>query len=139
VQAFVLTAGGGVEQRTLSLPIAATLDGQALVVPEVERAIVMARTAKAREDAAREQRAGNAVHAANIMHSAMDALTSSSLISEPAFAADVLAESEDLARLEAQYRRGEFSELDAKYQMQRSYNEKRGSRKYDAKLRRGGA
>ena len=76
------------------------------MVPEVERAIVMARSAKAREAAAREQRQGN-------------------------------AEAADLAQMEARYRDGDYSERDAKYQMQRTHNARRGKGNYDAKLRRG--
>lgn len=137
IQAHVLTDGGGVEWRTLSLPIAATLDGQALMVPEVERAILMARSAKAREEAARRQREGDFDQAALLMRSAKESMASSSLAEDEAFAGELLLASADLARLEEQYREGQSSEIDAKYQMQRSYNERRGKRAYDARLRRG--
>ncbi len=137
VSAFVLTNGGGVEQRTLALPIAATLDGQAHMVPEVERAIVMARSAKAREAAAREQRQGNADAAAQHMQDAQQWILSSPAYSDVAFASEMLAESADLAQMEARYRDGDYSERDAKYQMQRTHNARRGKGNYDAKLRRG--
>ncbi len=137
LQAHVLTDGGGVELRTLSLPIAATLDGQALMVPEVERAILMARSARAREEAARKQRKGDGDEAALLMRSALHSMTSSVLANDPAYADDLFGAAADLARLEEQYRAGDYSERDAKYQMQRSYNERRGKRTYDAQLRRG--
>ena len=137
VSAFVVTDGGGVELRTLALPIAATLDGQAHMVPEVERAIVMARSAKARESAAREQRHGNAEAAAQLMHDAQQGLVSSPIYGDVAFASEMQAESADLAQMETRYRDGDYSELDAKYQLQRTHNARRGKGNYDAKLRRG--
>jgi len=136
IQGHVLTAGGGMELRTLSLPIAATLDGQSLMVPEVERAILMARSAKAREEATRRQREGDVLEAASLMSRAADDISSSALVQEPAYASELLSAAADLSRLEARYRDGQHSELDAKYQMQRSYNERRGKRKYDSQLHR---
>jgi len=136
ITGFVLVEGGGVEQRTLSLPIAATLDGQAQMVPEVERAIVMALSAKAREDAAREQREGNAAGAAALMRFARNALESSPIVNDKAFMAEMHAESADLAQMESRYQDGDFSELDAKYQLQRAQNRRRGNARYDAALRR---
>lgn len=137
VRAHVLVNGGGVELRTLSLPISATLDGETTTVPDVEHAILMARTAKAREDAAREQREGNAAAAASYMSSIRQSLSESSLNEDSEFAEQLMRESADLATLEIQYRVGDFSELDAKYQMQRSYNQKRGKRSNDQMLKRG--
>ena len=136
IEAHVLTAEGGMELRVLSMPIAATLDGQSLMVPEVERAILMARSAKAREEAARRQRDGDALEAASLMSRAVDDISSSVLLREPAYANELLRTSADLVRLEEKYREGGYSELDAKYQMQRSYNERRGKRRYDSQLQR---
>jgi Ca-activated chloride channel family protein len=136
ISAYVLTAGGGLEQRSLSLPIAASLDGQSLMVPDVERAIVLAHAAKAREAAAREQRDGNAEHAAHVMYEAQQLLVASPLYANEAFADELQAESRDLAKMEARYREARFSERDAKYQLQRTHNQRRGKAGYDAKLRR---
>lgn len=136
ISAYVLTAGGGVEQRTISLPIAATLNGQSKMVPEVERAIILAHAARAREAAAREQRDGNADGAAQVMSDAQLLLESSPLYANGAFAPELRAESSDLAEMEARYREARFSERDAKYQLQRTHNQRRGKATYDAKLRR---
>jgi len=136
VSAAVLTDNGGVEQRTLSLPIAATLDDQSLVVPEVERAVLMARSAKAREEAARAQREGDAENAAKFMRAAKNDLANSVIAMNPMYASELAAEGADLDTLAAQYEAGQYSEMDAKYQMQRSYNKKRGKRAYDANLNR---
>ena len=43
---------------------------------------------------------------------------------------------DEMEAMAAKYTRGEFSELDAKYQMQRTYNARRGKQKYDEALRR---
>lgn len=137
ISGLVVTAGGGVEQRTLLLPIAASLHGQSLMVPEVERAIVLARTAKARETAAHEQRRGNGANAAQAMRDAQALLSASPLSADEAYATELHAESRDLADLEGRYRDDRFSERDAKYQLQRTHNRRRGKAGYDAALQRG--
>lgn len=135
VRADVITAQG-VEHRTLTLPIAATAAMQTLVVPEVEAAVLLARTAKHREEAARAQREGDSHRAWDTMREAREVLESSLMLHDPAYAAELQQQVADLELLEAQYRRGELHERDAKYQMQRAYNLKRGKRKYDGQLNR---
>jgi Ca-activated chloride channel family protein len=82
VQGNVITASGCVEFRTVHLPIASTLEGQQLVVPEIEHAVLLARTAKAREAAARYQREGDAGSAERVMREATSVLESSPLASD---------------------------------------------------------
>lgn len=135
--ADVLTAHGGVEHRTLSLPIAASLEHQAQLQPEVEHAVVLARAARAREAAARHQRANDGESAAREMRAAADAMHRSVLRQDPAFLAEIDEQVADLRALEQQYAEGMYSERDAKYQMQRSYNAKRGKRTNDGRLARG--
>jgi hypothetical protein len=48
----------------------------------------------------------------------------------------LLRDAEEFDTLAEQYSRRTFSELEAKYQMQRSYNTRRGKQSYDEKLRR---
>jgi Ca-activated chloride channel family protein len=139
VRADVLTGHGsvaGVEHRELTLPIAATAAMQTLVVPEVEAAVLLARTARHREDAAAAQRRGDSHGAHDTMREARRVLEASPLLQEPAHAALMQQQLADLEALEAQYRRGELHERDAKYQMQRAYNMKRGKRNYDQRLNR---
>jgi hypothetical protein len=132
----VMTARGGVEHRVVHLPLSATLDGQNRLQPEVEHAVLLARTAKAREEAARRQREGDATGAQEAMLSAQQCLSASSLTSDVAFAEELAEHAADLAKLAEQYASHTFSERDAKYQMQRSYNQKRGKLGYDKALTR---
>jgi Ca-activated chloride channel family protein len=136
IRADVLTADGGVEQRTLTLPIAATLDGQSRLEPAVEKAILLVRTASLREEAARAQRVGDAERAGDLMERATELLRGSGLLAHPEFAAELREQVDDLEALRAQYRAGAFDEHEAKYHMQRAYNTKRGKGGYDARLSR---
>jgi Ca-activated chloride channel family protein len=135
VRADVLTADG-VEQRQLTLPIAASLDAQGAMVPEVERAIVLARVARAREEAARHQRSGDPEQAAGHMARATEAVRRSPLIDHPVFGTELRTQADDLEQLREQYANGGFDEYDAKYQVQRAYNARRGKLGYDEMLRR---
>jgi Ca-activated chloride channel family protein len=136
VRADVITEGGGVEHRTVHLPLSATLDGQNVLVPEVERAVLLARAAKAREEAARRQREGDADGAREAMVFATQRLLESPLAHDASYGEELAEQAGDLRQLAEQYARHEYSERDAKYQMQRSYNQKRGKQTYDKALRR---
>jgi len=136
ITADVVIAQGGVERRTLSLPMAASLEQQSALHPEVEQAVVLARAARAREAAAQYQRSNNGESAAQEMMDAAHLLQSSVLMQDPAFVGILKEQVQDLLTLQAQYHEGTFSERDAKYQMQRSYNAKRGKRNYDSQLAR---
>jgi Ca-activated chloride channel homolog len=134
VSADVITAAGSVEHRRVHLPVAATLSAQRAVEPRIEQAILLAHAAKAREEAARRQRDGDAYGAAEIMRAARTTLGAAQLSEE--LSASVQEACDDFAQLEQQYRERTFSELDAKYQMQRSYNAKRGKVAHDQQIRR---
>lgn len=136
VSADVITEAGGMEHRTVHLPLSATLDGQNRLVPEVERAVLLARAARAREEATRRQRDGDAHGAEEAMTFACQAILGSPLAQEEQFAEELSEQAADLTMLAEQYARHEFSERDAKYQMQRSYNQKRGKLGYDKTLSR---
>ena len=132
----VLLDGGGVEHRAVTLGVAATLEGQSSMVPAVEHAILLARAAQAREEAARHQRAGDAVRAQALMQGMSDSLASSPLAADAEFSHDLLSQASDLRALGMRYGEGEFGEMEAKYQMQRSHNARRGKRQYDQRLSR---
>lgn len=134
--ADVITSAGNVEHRTMHLPIASSLEGQQSLVPEVEQAVLLARTARAREEAARLQREGKALEAEQLMREQQRQIAESSNSEIPTFASHLSELTDDLDELAEKYRAGTFSELDAKYQMQRSYNARRGKGSYDEKLRR---
>jgi Ca-activated chloride channel homolog len=136
VQADVLLDGGGVEQRTMTLGVAASLETQSSLVPAVEHAVLLARAAKAREEAARRQRVGDADGAQEVMHVMSVSLQRSALVNDPDFGDELQAQAQDLQGLAERYESRTFSEVEAKYQMQRSYNTRRGKKQNDHVLRR---
>lgn len=136
VNADVLTSHGGVEHRSVHMPIASSLEGQQHLEPDVEYAVLLARTAKAREEAARRQRDGEAREAEALMRSAERDMLASPVFSNEKFTANLQENVHDVSAMAEKYREGTYSELDAKYQMQRTYNQRRGKQAYDEKLRR---
>lgn len=136
VSADVVTASGRVEHRSMHLPVASSMEGQQSLLPEIEHAVLLANTARAREDAARLQREGNAAAAEVVMRNARNNMLESPVASDIKYSSRVNYEADDLAQLADQYQQGTFSEMDAKYQMQRSYNARRGKEQYNESLRR---
>jgi Ca-activated chloride channel homolog len=136
VAADVLIDGGGVEHRAMTLGVAASLESQSTLVPAVEHAVLLARAAKAREEAARRQREGDAFGAEQAMRSMANSLSFSALADDPEFADELQAQAQDLEGLAERYESRTFSEVEAKYQMQRSYNARRGKKRNDDVLRR---
>ena len=136
VAADVLLDGGGVEHRSMTLGVAASLETQSTLVPAVEHAVLLAHAAKAREEAARRQREGDADGAQEVMHMMSLSLQSSALVDDPNFGDELQAQAQDLQGLAERYERRTFSEVEAKYQMQRSYNARRGKKRNDGMLRR---
>ncbi|WP_310570920.1 VWA domain-containing protein [Gemmatimonas sp.] len=136
VSADVLIEGGGVEHRAMTLGVAASLETQSTLVPAVEHAVLLARAARAREEAARRQREGDAGGAEDEMRMMVDSLSSSALAAHPDFADELQAQAQDLRGLAERYESRMFSEVEAKYQMQRSYNARRGKKQNDHVLRR---
>jgi hypothetical protein len=134
VTADVILANGGVEHRTMHLPIASSVEGQQHMEPEIEFAVLLAHAARQREEAARLQREGRARDAAQLM-SDLNAMEIPAFLSREQ--QEMLQKNSlEFGELARQYESGEFSELEAKYQMQRSYNARRGKLGYDEKLRR---
>ncbi len=136
VQADVLLDGGGVEHRAMTLGVAASLETQSTLLPELEHAVLLARAAKAREAAARLQRDGDADGAQQVMESASQLLRESDLEGAPELASEVMMLVQDLDSLALRYEQRDFGELEAKYQMQRSYNARRGKKQNDNMLKR---
>jgi hypothetical protein len=118
------------------VPVASPLEGPQHLEPEIERAVLLAHAAKAREAAAQLQRVGDAEAARNVMRAASEALRASPEYQSPAEGLALRRDAEEFDALAEQYAHGAFSELEAKYQMQRSYNTRRGKQGYDEKLRR---
>jgi hypothetical protein len=136
VRADVLRADGAVEARTLHLPLAASLAAQDTMHPEIEQAVLLADAAQAREDAARRQREGDGRAAAQVMTQMSARLREGAELADAGHADELRQQATDLDTLGARYAAGHFSERDAKYQLQRGYNTRRGKHAYDAVIRR---
>ena len=120
----------GIEHRTTTLPVMATLDGQDHVAAEVESAFLRFQAATARDEAIRLADRGDlhaAGHALKLAADAIDAETSDATLRE--LREDLLAES---ARLYD----SEFDHADRKYHVARSIYAKEGRRGGEEKLSR---
>jgi hypothetical protein len=71
-----------------------------------------------------------------MMRQARNNILESPVAADIKYSHKVNFEAQDLEQLAEQYQQGTFSELDAKYQMQRSYGTRRGKPQYSEKLRR---
>lgn len=131
VQAYVLTAGGGLERQEVRFPIAAPLDRAGRREPEVRREMLLLEAARAREAAlaARERGDFDAGRASLASVAPM-------LLEEADGDAMLLAEAEDLQAMARQFERGSVSAADAKYLGQAVYNAHRKKEAYAARLRR---
>jgi Ca-activated chloride channel homolog len=136
ITADVIGSDGSVEHRVVHLPIAASAEQQGTLHPEIEQAVLLAASAKAREEAAMLQRSGDAERAADTMQRASRQLRERIEALPEAMQAELHEQVADLSVLAERYATLECSEQDAKYQMQRSYNARRGKRRYDATLAR---
>lgn len=137
IRADVIGSDGSIEHRVVHLPIAASMEHQGSLHPEIEQAVLLAVGARAREQAATMQRAGDADRAAETMQRASEMLRDRLAALPEAMHAELHEQVADLSALAERYATLECSEQDAKYQMQRSYNTRRGKRRYDATLARG--
>jgi len=131
VTAYVLTAGGGVELVTVTLPIEAPLDAAGKAEPEVRREMVLLEAARARE-AALEARSRGDYAAGQAVLAAM-----APIVAEMAGEDAVLREEvADLQAMAAQFWAQEVSAADAKYLGQRAHNAHRKREAYQGKLAR---
>jgi Ca-activated chloride channel homolog len=133
VTAYVLTAGGGVELVTVTLPIEAPLDAAGKAEPEVRREMVLLEAARAREAALEagsrgDYAAGSAVLAAAVpMLRAVAGCDNDLVLRE---------EATDLEAMAAQFEAQQVSAADEKYLGQRAHNAYRKREAYQAKLAR---
>jgi len=136
LRADVIGSDGSIEHRVVHLPIAASAEQQNSLHPEIEQAVLLAMSARAREEATMLQRAGEAERAAETMQRASHELRERIDALPEAMRAELDEQVADLSTLAERYATLECSELDAKYQMQRSYNTRRGKRRYDGTIAR---
>lgn len=125
-----ILGSGGVEHRTITLPVMATLDSQDHVVPEVETAFLHFKVAQARDEAVRLADSGDLRSAGRVLNDVACYIPAG--IADPALQdarEDLLAESERL-------RENHYSATDRKYHVARSAYGKEGRMLAEEKLSR---
>lgn len=120
VTAHVLTPEGGVELRTISLPITLSPEHGGRTDPVVRKEVLLLSAAKAREDALRAREAGDYERGSATLREAISTL-SAFADSDPELAAEV----EDLTASERSYRARTLRPGDVKRMKQRSFDTRR--------------
>ncbi len=120
VTAHVLTADGGVELRTITLPISLSPEEGGKVEPEVRKEVLLVAAARARDEALEAERRGDYQAGSSILREAASYLTSA-----PYADATVAEEIDDLRAMERSLDQGSLSAQDIKYMKQRSHDSNR--------------
>ena len=117
LKAHVLLAGGGVEKRTIALPITVDREHGAVTHPEVRREALLLEAARAREEALQDRERGRFDDGARKLRAIAEKL-------EPRAGddPDVADEVDDLRDLTDRFEEQEVAEADAKYMRQRAYS-----------------
>jgi Ca-activated chloride channel family protein len=121
VTAHVLTPEGGVELRTISLPITLSPEEGGRTDPVVRKEALLLAAARAREEALRAQEAGDYALGSAALGNAVRYLTSASRGD-----ADLVEEIEDLRLMASRFDADAVSRGDIKRMKQRSYDSHRG-------------
>jgi Ca-activated chloride channel homolog len=120
VTAHVRTPGGGIDLRTIRMPVTVSAAYGAKVEPEVRREVLLLEAAQARREALERRKRGDYDGAASLLRSVADRLRESGE-SDAALREEV----EDLATMSEQFTSHMVSEADAKYMHQRMYDTSR--------------
>lgn len=133
VTAQVLTAGGGVEQHTIAMPITVSPETGGRVDPTVRKEVLLLEAAVAREQALEAERRGD--------YRGGSALLRASIVRLEGLAGDdpVLSEElDDLRVMEEVFQTGAVDAHDIKYMKQRMYESYRGRDAAKERIRRTG-
>lgn len=133
VVAQVLTAGGGVEQQTLTLPITLSPEAGGKVEPEVRKEVLLLEAARAREDALEAERRGDYRGGSETLQRAVRDLGSSAYLDD-----EVAEELRDLEAMETRFGTGEVDAADIKYMKQRASEARRSRHLSKERIRRTG-
>jgi Ca-activated chloride channel family protein len=131
VSGYVLTAGGGIELRTVTLPITLSPTGEGRVEPEVRREWLVLEAARARREALERRAQGDDEGASTVLREAGTYLTLQGLPD-----AELAEEASDLLTLSEQIAMYGTSAADAKYLHQRAYDKMRGRKSSTARISR---
>jgi len=123
LEAHVLLPGGGIEKRTLTVPITVNREDGAVAHPEVRREMILLQAARAREEAVRDRHAGRYDDGARKLRDIAEKLAPmAASTDDPDLAADLTDELDDLRDMADRFERERVSEADAKYMRMRSYS-----------------
>ena len=130
IEGYVLLPEGGVEQRTVKLPIRVTRAGAAVVDPEVRRELLLLEAARAREEALDDRARGAFQDGARRLRQAAEKLA-------PVAPADpeLRDEVDDLRDLAQRFDEEQVSARDAKWMYQRAYGSIQSKRSTLERLR----
>lgn len=132
IDAHVLTDGGGVEKREITLTVTSPLAAAGHQEPEVRKEMLLADAASVREEALHRRERGDHLGASGIL------LSSVRHMRESAFATDenIAEHIAELSALGRKFAARKVSAADAKYMAQRVYNERRKAKSYDDLIKR---
>lgn len=114
---YVLLAGGGVEQRTVTLPIRVSRSAAAVVDPEVRRELLLLEAARVREEALDDRARGAFADAARKLRRVAEKLAPDA-VRDP----NVRDEVDDLRDLAGKFDEEQVTLADAKWMYQRAYS-----------------
>jgi len=129
VHADILSASG-IEHRTITMPVMATLDSQDHVAPEVETAFLRFAVAKARDEAIRHADQGDLEGAGQLLEDAACRIPAD--VADP----DLFDARQDLLAESVRLKQQEYGTADRKYHMARSAYGREGRRVAESNLSR---
>lgn len=132
VSGAVLLPDGAVEQRMATFSVARNLDAAGHVEPMIEREVLLAKAAHARDEAAKHRERGEIRESSQLLREAAAELGSSAFAGE----LDLQDQVRDLEAMAERMREEAIDGRDIKYLKQRAYNQRRGKAGYERSLRR---
>lgn len=126
LRADVRESNGALVHETITLPVAATLEGAGQQSPVIQREVLVSQAAQARAAAAELVRRGEVEEATSRLREVR------SVMEQSPFGGEMGEELRDLESLAEKFENESATESDARYMVQKAYNAQRGKREYDA-------
>ena len=129
IEGYVLLPNGGVEKKTVTLPIEVTRSGAAVVNPEVRRELLLLEAAKAREEALEDRVRGAFEDGARKLRQVAEKMAPHADSDD-----EVRDEVDDLRDLAEKFDEEQVSMRDAKWMYQRAYSSGQSKRVMSERL-----
>jgi Ca-activated chloride channel family protein len=123
IDGYVLLANGGVERKTVTLPIHVQRSGAAVVNPQVRRELLILEAARAREEALRDRARGEFHEGASKLRHVTETLAAHADSDD-----EIRDEVEDLRDLAERFDEEQVTARDAKWMYQRAYSSAQSKR-----------